>query len=55
MACGMFGVMVASYGNGVLGQFPTGPMIYASMAFMFLSTRMDEEAQAEKATATAEP
>lgn len=55
MACGMFGIMVASYGNGVLGQFPTGPMIYTSMAFMFLSTRMDKEAQAEKETEATEP
>lgn len=48
MACGMFGIMVASYGNGVLGQFPTGVMIYTSMAFMFLAPRLDQEAQAEK-------
>ena len=48
MACGMLGIMVASYGNGVLGQFPTGVMIYTSMAFMFLSPKMDEAAMARK-------
>ena len=31
---GMAGVMVASYGNGVLGGMPTGLLIYASMALM---------------------
>jgi hypothetical protein len=53
MACGMFGIMVASYGNGILGQFPTGVMIYTSMAFMFLSPRLDEEAQSKIKTDTA--
>lgn len=31
---GMAGVMVASYGNEVLGQMPTSLLIYASMAIM---------------------
>jgi hypothetical protein len=31
---GMAGVMLASYGNGVLGGMPTGLLIYASMALM---------------------
>ena len=31
---GMVGVMLASYGNGVLGGMPTGLLIYASMALM---------------------
>ena len=48
MACGMLGIMVASYGNGVLGQFPTGIMIYTSMVFMAVSPRMDEAAMARK-------
>jgi hypothetical protein len=29
---GMAGIMVASYGNEVLGQMPTSLLIYASMA-----------------------
>ena len=31
---GMAGVMVASYGNAVLGGMPTGMLIYVSMAIM---------------------
>lgn len=31
---GMAGIMVASYGNAVLGQMPTALLIYASMAIM---------------------
>ncbi len=37
LAAGLFGIMVASYGNGVLGQMPTGIIIYSSMAFLFLA------------------
>lgn len=51
LACGMFGIMVASYGNGILGQFPTGIQIYAGMAFMFLAPKMDKEAMAKEDTA----
>jgi hypothetical protein len=31
---GMAGIMVASYGNAVLGGLPTALLIYASMALM---------------------
>jgi hypothetical protein len=34
LICGMAGVMLASYGNGVFGQMPTSLLIYASMALM---------------------
>jgi hypothetical protein len=34
LASGMVGVMVASYGNAVLGTLPTGITIYMSMALM---------------------
>ena len=34
LICGMAGVMLASYGNAVLGQMPTSLLIYASMALM---------------------
>ena len=51
MACGMFGIMAASYGNAILGQFPTAVLIYTSMAFMFLSPKMDT---AESKTDTTE-
>ena len=42
-ACGIVGIMGASYGNGVYGQLPTGIIIYISMAFIFLGPKLDEE------------
>ncbi|HNW73400.1 MAG: O-antigen ligase domain-containing protein [Bacteroidales bacterium] len=42
LLCGIFGIMVASYGNAVLGQFPTGLLIYASMAYVFLAPGLDQ-------------
>jgi len=44
---GVFGVLTASYGNAVLGQFPTGIIIYSSMAFVFLSPYMEQKLFAE--------
>lgn len=38
---GMVGVMVASYGNAVLGSLPTGALIYISMALMLNTERLD--------------
>jgi len=43
LVAGMWGVMVASYGNGILGQMPTGIIIYMSMAFLFLGPDLDKE------------
>jgi hypothetical protein len=34
--CGMLGILVASYGNQVLGQMPTGMVIYFTLAFVFV-------------------
>ena len=34
---GMWGIYLASYGNGVLGQIPTGSLLNIGMAIMFLS------------------
>jgi hypothetical protein len=48
LAAGMFGVMAASYGNAVLGSFPTGPLIYISMAVMLSADVFDNEATSEK-------
>jgi hypothetical protein len=42
LASGMFGVMVASYGNAVLGGMPTGMLIYASMALLLNSEILDK-------------
>jgi len=47
LSSGMFGIMVASYGNAVLGQMPTGIILYSGMAFMFLAPRHDKEATKE--------
>ncbi len=41
LASGMFGVMVASYGNAVLGQMPTNVLIYISMALLVCSEKFD--------------
>ena len=48
LVCGMFGIMVASYGNGILGQMPTGILIYSSIGFLFLARKFDNEAIKEK-------
>jgi len=50
LAAGLFGIMAASYGNGVLGQIPTGLLIYSSMAYLFLSQKLDKEALEEKSS-----
>ena len=43
LVAGISGVVVMSYGNEVLGQIPTGAIIYMSMAFIFLSPHFDKE------------
>lgn len=40
---GFAGIMGASYGNGVLGQIPTGPLVYLSWAFVFMAMQLDRE------------
>ena len=42
LVCGMFGIMGASYGNGVFGQFPTCILMYTGMVFMFIAPKMDQ-------------
>lgn len=41
LLAGFVGVMVASYGNAVLGTFPTGVTIYISMALLLSSEKFD--------------
>ncbi|MBT8188464.1 MAG: O-antigen ligase family protein [Croceitalea sp.] len=48
LVCGMFGIMGASYGNGVFGQFPTCILMYTGMVFMFLAPKMDKKLMAQK-------
>ncbi len=43
LLAGIAGVMVASYGNGVMGQMPTGMIAYMSMAFLMMSRELDCE------------
>lgn len=43
LTSGYFGILVASYGNGVFGQMPTGLIMYTSMAYMFLGPKLDKE------------
>lgn len=43
LTCGMAGIMLASYGNGVFGQMPTGMIMYVSMVFMFISPKIDQQ------------
>jgi hypothetical protein len=44
LTSGMLGIMVASYGNAVLGQVPTSMLIYTSMALMLNAETIDKEA-----------
>ncbi|MEM8998919.1 MAG: O-antigen ligase family protein [Bacteroidota bacterium] len=48
LVCGMFGIMAASYGNGVFGQFPTCILMYTGMVFMFIAPKMDQQLLKEK-------
>ena len=50
LASGMFGIMVASYGNAVFAM-PTGIIIYVAMALMLSSKSLDVEANSINQTA----
>lgn len=40
---GLFGVMIASYSSGALGQMPNGIIIYSSLAFVLLMPEWEKE------------
>ena len=40
---GVAGMLVSSYGNEMLQQFPNGPIVYISMAFVFMGPKLDKE------------
>lgn len=40
---GFVGIMGAAYGNGVLGQMPTGILLYLSWTFMFSAQQLQRE------------
>ncbi len=46
LICGYFGIVCASYGNQILGQFPTGIVMYITMVYMFICLRWDNEQEA---------
>ena len=48
LVCGMAGIMLASYGNGVFGQFPTCILMYTGMVFIFISPKLDKQILEEK-------
>ncbi len=52
LTCGMAGIMLASYGNGVFGQMPTGILMYVTMVFMFISPQLDQLKQLKNNTVT---
>lgn len=43
LTCGYFGIIVASYGNQILGQMPTGVIIYMSIIYISLSNIWDND------------
>lgn len=43
LTAGISGIVVMSYANEVLGQIPTGAILYMSMGFIFLAPRFDRE------------
>jgi hypothetical protein len=43
LLAGFAGIMGASYGNGVLGQMPTGILTYLSWGFIFMARQLDRE------------
>lgn len=48
LMAGLFGIMVASYGNGLFGQFPSGIICYMIAAIMMMSPEMDAQLSALK-------
>jgi len=47
LVVGHAGIMLVSYGNGVLGQLPTSMLLYTSMAYIFAAERLDKALEGE--------
>lgn len=47
LTAGIFGIMVASYGNGLYGQMPTAMIVYMSYVFVYLAPRFDADLAAD--------
>ena len=43
LVCGYFGIICASYGNQIYGQFPTGIIMNMTTAYIFICIRWDKE------------
>lgn len=48
LTAGMFGIMVASYGNAVLGTLPTALLIYTSMALLCNARALDQREEMDQ-------
>lgn len=48
LVAGLGGMLVTAYGNEVLQQFPTGPILYMCMAFIMMGRRFDKEMESKK-------
>lgn len=51
-ACGMLGIMAASYGNAIIGQMPSGQSVYIAMGLLLNSVAMDKRVRIQKRKAT---
>ncbi len=47
---GYIGILLSSYGNPILGQMPTGIIMYMSMAYFYLAPDLDQEVISSKKT-----
>ena len=45
----IMGILLANYGNAVMGQFPTSINVYYSMAFLFMIPHLEKEMQKGRA------
>lgn len=43
LLAGLSGMLICSYGNEMLQQFPNGPILYICMAFIFMGRKIDKE------------
>ena len=59
LTAGISSIVVMAYANEILGQIPTGAILYMSMGFIFLAPRFDRELSRkeilDKATAAQRP
>ncbi len=51
LICGYVGIVGASYGNQLLGQFPTNIVVYLTMVMLLIAPSLDDEAMAIDAAA----